>query len=255
VGKTEMSEKPIIPVEALEGVMTKAFVDKSVAPGLFWDALLKANLYTPISEDAGEIDESREFPMLLGVDDHGKNVVWFFTSPAAMVDYTGQTLRYVELPSSSMMANVRESEHEVFLIGPGALTLGLHPDLIDSLAEGKVPDLNQEDIRHIPKDAQVYVGAPTDNTTDLIKCFTTLFESTPNVTEAAFMQVADDSGSRLLLGISLKSETRDELKLIAQQVAEAAQGVLEKGKTMDITLINGSLKDAFDKWGVFFYKQ
>jgi hypothetical protein len=42
---------------------------------------------------------------------------------------------------------------------------------------------------------------------------------------------------------------------VAEVVAKAAEGILDKGSTMDITLMNGSLKDAFAKWGKPFFKR
>src|SRR4029077_18253660 len=96
--------KPLIPTEALEGLMKKSFVDHEVPTGLFWDALLKANLYAPLvkgteSRVAAEDDETEEYPLLLGVDAEGKNIIWLFTSPAVMVAYIEQELPFLELGS------------------------------------------------------------------------------------------------------------------------------------------------------------
>jgi hypothetical protein len=43
--------------------------------------------------------------------------------------------------------------------------------------------------------------------------------------------------------------------LIKGMIARASEGVLDKGKTLDITLISGSLKDAFEKFGKPFFKR
>src|SRR5690242_10359769 len=89
---------PLIPSEAVEGLMRKAFLDRTMAPGLFWDALLKADLVIPTSDDQEQApvdvpkDELDEVPMRLGVDSQGRYVVWLFTSLAALTDYTDREL-------------------------------------------------------------------------------------------------------------------------------------------------------------------
>src|ERR1044071_189180 len=220
---------PLIPTEALEGLMKKAFVDQEAPAGLFWDALLKANLYTPLVKGtepraATEEDEMEEYPLLLGVDANGENVIWLFTSPAVMTGYIEQELPYLELGSQKMFSKLQEVEYEVVLIGPNGLTLGLHPQLIKTLSEGKVPEGSDQKIRHIPKDAEVFVGAPSENTKELEDRFIDLFKKIPGVQEASFVQISDDAGSRLLLGLKLEKESREELKIVAQRVAEAAEG-------------------------------
>src|SRR5262245_10457226 len=92
----------LIPPEALEGLMTKSFVENKIEPGLFWDALLKANLYLPVSaKDASagkEVDElSDEIPILLGTDAEGTEVLWLFTSPQIMRDYIEEDLPHREI--------------------------------------------------------------------------------------------------------------------------------------------------------------
>jgi len=39
-----------IPPEALEGLMKKAFMDESLSPEHFWDALLNAHIYIPLAK-------------------------------------------------------------------------------------------------------------------------------------------------------------------------------------------------------------
>jgi hypothetical protein len=246
---------PIIPFEALEGVMKKAFLEQAIAPGLFWDALLKANLYVPLAADR-EMKDPDDIPMLLGVDPDGKHVVWLFTSPGVMLEYTEQQLPYKAFLSTFILSTFRETDRDVVLIGPEGLTLKLHPELVDSLSEGRVPEVTEEQIRHVPKDQPVLVGAPSEESVELESRFIELFESLPDVLEASFVTVAEEGGDpRLLLGLRLTDTSRAHLKVIAQQVAKAAEGILDKGQSMDITLIDGSLKGAFEKWGKFFYKK
>jgi hypothetical protein len=251
---------PIIPIEALEGLMRKAFLDNAVAPGLFWDALLKCNLYVPLSKkvnkeelEGGSKTQMDEIPLLLGVDSQGKHVLWLFTSPHVMVEYIEQDLPYLGMLTPNLLSNLKDSEHELVLIGPDGLTLGLNKGLVASLAEGKVPDPPKEEVRHIAKDTEVYVGKPPEKPVALEERLTLLFKDLTEVTEACFIQIADDTGSRLLLGVKLTEESRQSLQKVAEAVAAAAQGILEKGKTMDITLMNGSLKAAFAKWGTSFF--
>ncbi len=244
---------PKIPFEALEGLMRKAFIEQSVNPGLFWDALLNSHLTVPLAKDADEND--KQIPILLGQDSKGGHVVWLFTSVDAMVEYVEQDLKYMTMPAPKILDRLRESTHEIVLIGPDGITLNLHPELVASLADGRVPEQPVEEVRNIPKDTSVYVGKPEDDVVALESRFIELFNDLPTVTEACFIQIADDAGSRLLLGLKLLDESRENFKSVASQVAKAAEGVLEKGKTMDITLINRSLKDAFEKWGEPFYRK
>lgn len=232
--------------------MTKAFLEGTVAAGLFWDALLKCHLYVPVAVNARGAEED-EIPMLLGVGANGELVVWLFTSPEIMASYTERELTFKAVNARSLFASVADSEHEVVLIGPDGLTLSLHPDLIATLADGKVPEAPEEEIRTVPKDTTVSVGAPSDDSLDLEERFREVFSTMPEVIEAAFVQVGDDAGSRLLLGLRLEDQTEDGLRDVAGVVAKTAEGILEKGKTMDITLIDRSLKGAFEKWGKFFY--
>lgn len=246
--------EPLIPSRAVEGLMTKAFLEGTMAAGLFWDALLKCALYVPVQVDAPGAEED-EIPMLLGVGTNGELVVWLFTSPEAMASYTERELTFKSVPARSLFASVADSEHEVVLIGPDGLTLSLHPDLIATLADGKVPETPEEEVRYIPKKADVAVGEPSAESLPLEACFREAFAGMPEILEAAFIQVADDAGSRLLLGLRLVDQTEDGLRDVAGVVAKAAEGVLDKGKTMDITLIDRSLKGAFEKWGKFFYRR
>ena len=239
--------------------MKKSFVDQEVPTGLFWDALLKANLYAPLvkgtpSRTAAEDEEMDEYPLLLGVDSAGANVIWLFTSPDVMVAYIEQDLPFLELASQNMFSKLLESEYDVVLIGHEGLTLGLHPELIKTLSEGKVPETGDQKVKFVPKDAEVFIGAPKDETAVLEEKFVELFKNLPQVMEAGFVQIADDAGSRLLLGLKLENESREVLKGIAQKLATCAEGVLEKGNTMDITLMSGSLNEGFKKWGKVFYK-
>lgn len=250
-GRLTMTDA-LIPPKAVEGLMTKAFVDETVAAGLFWDALLKCNLYVPVSERAVGAEED-EIPMLLGVGGGGELVVWLFTSPEVMASYTERQLTFRDVPARTLFASVSDSEHEVVLIGPDGLTLSLHPDLIATLADGKVPEAPEEEMKMVSKQAAINVGAPSLNSETLEARFRELFEKLPQVAQASFIQVADDAGPRLLLGLRLDDQTEDRLREVAALVAKAAEGVLEKGKTMDITLIDRSLKGAFEKWGKVFY--
>lgn len=252
----------LIPHDALEGLMRKAFLEGVVEPGLFWDAFLKANLYVPISTGEGgfkpgpqKAEGLEEFPVLLGVDSSGSHVLWLFTSPTVMTDYTERDLAYLELPSGTILTNLRDSEYEVVLIGPERLTLSLHPDLIESLADGKVPEPADQEMKLVSKKSQVQVGAVDDDTGPLEGRFKTLFENDDSVREAVFIKITDDSGPRLLLGLKLTDESKQNFRRVAGLIAKASEGVLEKGKTMDITLIGGSLKDAFEKFGKPFFKR
>lgn len=243
---------PLIPAEALEGLMKKAFQEQTVNPGLFWDALVNAHLVVPLAQSLAE-DDDRQIPMLLGVDPEGKNVVWLFTSAPAMVEYIEKDLRYLTMPAKELLNRLSDSKHDIVLIGPDGITLNLHPELVASLGEGRVPEQPVEEVRHIPKDTTVSVGPPIDDASKLETRFTELFRAHSEVLEARFIQISDDAGSRLLLGLRLTDQSQDAFRKIAQLVAKAAEGVLEKGKTMDITLLDRSLKDAFEKFGSAFY--
>ena len=245
---------PLIPPEALEGLMLKAFQEEAVNPGLFWDAFLNAHLVVPLAGVKPPEDDS-QIPLLLGVDPEGKSVVWIFTSSQAMVEYIEKDLRFLTMPSKDLLKRLEGNKHDIVLIGPDGLTLHLHPELVTSLAEGRVPEQPAEEIRHIPKDTQVAVGKPVDDPSKLESRFRELFLSHPEVLEGCFIQISDDNGSRLLLGIRLADESNEEFKRIAGLIAKAAEGTLEKGKTMDITLIGRSMKGAFEKWGTPFYKK
>lgn len=245
---------PLIPFEALEGLMRKAFQEQTVNPGLFWDAFLNSHLVVPLSGKA-PVEDDGKIPMLLGQDSEGKNVVWVFTSSHAMVEYIERDLRYLTMPAKELMKRLEGNAHDVVLIGPDGITLNLHPDLIASLAEGKVPEQPAEEVRNIPKNTTVSVGEAGEDAHPLETRFRALFLRHPEVLEATFIQIADDSGARLLLGLRLENESREELKRIAGLVAQAAEGILEKGKTMDITLLDRSMKDAFEKWGTPFYRK
>jgi hypothetical protein len=250
--------KALIPPEALEGLMRKAFVDRAVEPGLFWDALLNSHLYVPVkaaSPDEDPAMERDEIPMLLGLDADGKQVVWLFTSPEAMGDYTEEELAFEEIESTKILKSIRSSKHQIVLIGPDGLTLALHNELIRSLSDGKVPEIPAEDLRLMPKDTEVFVGKPEQDVSALEARLKILFEEIKNVVEACFIQVSYGGGPRLLLGLRLKEETREALRKVAEQVAKASEGVLEKGAEMDITFIDLSLKSAFDKWGKPFFKK
>lgn len=254
-----MSVSPI-PHDALEGLMRKAFLEGVVEPGLFWDAFLKASLFVPISTGEGgykpgpqKAEGLEEFPVLLGVDSSGTHVLWLFTSPGVMTDYTERDLAYLELPSATILSNLRDTEYEVVLIGPERLTLSLHPELIESLADGKVPEPAEQEMKLVSKKSQVQVGPVDDDTGPLEERFTHLFQDEETVLEATFIKISDDSGPRLLLGLKLADESKQNFRKVAGLIAKASEGVLEKGKTMDITLIGGSLKDAFSKFGKPFY--
>lgn len=244
---------PLIPAAALEGLMKKAFQEQAVNPGLFWDALLNAHLVVPLAAEREE--KEGQIPILLGVDSEGNHVVWLFTSSQAMVEYIERDQRFLVMPSRDLFNQLQNNEHEIVLIGPDGLTLNMHPDLIASLAEGRVPEQPQEEIRNIPKDTSVMVGSPSEDTSALESKFKELFANVPDVLEACFIQIADDSGSRLLLGVRLTDESKDRFKQVAGLVAKAAEGVLEPGKTMDITLLDRSMKGAFEKWGKSFFKR
>lgn len=247
--------EPLIPSKAVEGLMTKAFVEQTVAAGLFWDALLKCHLYVPVSDKPDQASGDDEIPVLLGVGSGGELVIWLFTSPEAMTTYTERQLPYREVSARTLLASVADSEHDVVLIGPDGLTLSLHPELIATLADGKVPEAAEEQVKSASKEAQIFVGPPSMETGPLAERFRELFSTMPQVLEATFLQVADDAGPRLLLGLRLVEPDENVLREVAGLVARAAEGVLEKGKTMDITLIDRSLKGAFEKWGKPFYKR
>jgi hypothetical protein len=252
-----------IPFEALEGLMRKAFIEGEAEPGLFWDAFLKANLYVPVST-GGETgykpgpqkaEGLEEFPVLLGVDSSGNHVLWLFTSPHVMSDYTERDLAYLELPAPTILSNLIDSDYEVVLIGPERLTLSLHPDLISSLADGKVPEPMDQEMKLVSKSAKVEVSEIKEGVDKLAARFSGLFQTEPTVLEATFIQISDDSGPRILLGLKLSDESKPNFRRVAALIAKASEGVLEKGKTMDITLIGGSLKDAFEKFGKPFFKR
>lgn len=250
----------IIPPEALEGLMKKAFTEGAFSPGLFWDALLNSNLYVPVTEEIEEETEdgsskTEDIPILLGVDADGRQVIWLFTSPKAMFEYTEQELTFRSVLSPRIFGSLTESKYQIVLIGPEGLTLSLHPELVRSLAERKVPDVTDESIRHIPKDAQVFVGKPSEDVSILEKKLAELFASMDNVLEGCFIQISYDGAPRLLLGLRLGKESKDNLRVVAEAVAKASEGVLDRGKEMDITFMNLSLKNAFAKWGVPFYKR
>lgn len=256
-----MTEHPLIPSEAIENLMKKVFEEGGAATGLFWDAFLNANVFIPLSKPKGgehaqklAYSPNESIPILLGVDADGGHVIWVFTSLEVMVDYTEQDLDYLSLRASEFLQRVKGNKHDVVLIGPNGITLRLHPGLVASLADGKVPEAPVEEVRHVPKESPIHVGKAIDSAA-LEARFKTLFSELPDVLEACFIQIEDDAGSRLLLGIQLREETREKLKDIAAVVARAAEGVLDKGKTMDITLLNGSLKEAFAKWGTTFFKR
>jgi hypothetical protein len=176
-----------IPHEALEGLMRKAFIEGEAEPGLFWDAFLKANLCVPISTggESGfkpgpqKAEGLEEFPVLLGVDSSGNHVLWLFTSPHVMADYTERDLAYLELPAATVMANVRDSDYEIVLIGPARLTLSLHPDLVNSLADGKVPEPAEQDMKLVSKSAKVEVSELKEGGDKLAARFSDVFENEP----------------------------------------------------------------------------
>jgi hypothetical protein len=252
----------LIPPSALEGLMRKVFLDRSLAAGLFWDALLKADLFIPLAEKnaaaappTAETDV-RELPLLLGIDDKGTHVAWLFTSSETLVDYTERDLPYVQMNARSLLTNLMKVERDVVLIGPDGLTLRLHPDLMKSLSEGVVPDAANREIRYVPKEATVSVGpAQSEQVTALEGAFATLFGSIADVKEARFIQISDDAGPRLLLGLRLDENSRERLRVVAELVAKAAEGILPNGDSLDITLLDGSLKEAFNKHGKAFYSR
>ncbi len=250
----------LIPSEALEGLMKKVFVDTSLDIGLFWDAILRAHLYIPVSsapESQGEPDfdpeKLPEIPVVLGRDSKGSDVLWLFTSPRVIVEYTEKDLPYLEFSAVKIFSSIKTLKYPIVLIGPNQVTLELDDALVRTLAEGKSPEPGEENIRYIPKDTQVMVGPATDEKAALEKKFFEFFQKLPEVLEAAFIQVSDDTGSRLLLGVKLSVESKEEFRRVAHLIATAAEGLLEKGKTMDITLMSGTLKDAFEKFGSYFY--
>lgn len=252
--------------------MRKVFLDNAIEAGLFWDALLKANLYVPLAEDKPKekleeipLETPDGYPMLLGVDADGNNIVWLFTSPTVMKEYLQHEYPHLEIGATEILAHFEESKNDVVLIGPEQLTLKLHPKLVASLAEGKVPEGVEN--TNIAKEAKVFVGPATEEAVALESKFKELFNSLPEVLEAVFIQVADDAimpaegeapptepaNARLLLGLRLQTESREAFQRIAQLIAKSSEGVLDKGRTMDITLIDGSLKEAFKKWGKPFF--
>lgn len=242
--------------------MKKVFVDMAVDPGLFWDAILRAHLFVPVSKAAGPEAESGvdseaegEIPVVLGRDAKGNDVLWLFTSPKVIEEYTEQKLPYLELPSPKIFSTVKHLKYPIVLIGPGQVTLEMDSALVGTLSEGRVPEKTEENIRYIAKETQVMVGAPMEDRAPLENKFRELFGAQEVVLEASFIQVSDDTGTRLLLGLKLKDESKDEFRRVAHIVANAAEGVLDKGKTMDITLMSGSLKEAFEKYGIVFFKR
>ncbi|MCB4756799.1 MAG: SseB family protein [Elusimicrobia bacterium] len=267
--------KAIIPPDALEALMRKVFLEKAMSPGLFWDALLKANLFVPTAKSGETLvtktetpAPGEEFPMVLGVDSEGRHIAWLFTSPQVLKDYTEQDLPYVEIAAGQIFERFKETAYDVVLIGPEQLTLKLHPKLVSSLAEGKVPE--EGDIPNMAREARVFAGPAVPAAEALEKRFSDLFQTLPEVQEAVFIQVADESflppegasgadfrpaGCRLLLGLRLKLESKEEFQRVAHLIAQATEGVLGRGETMDITLINGSLKTAFEKFGKPFFKR
>jgi len=262
----------LIPSNALETLMRKVFLENAIEAGLFWDALLKSNLYVPLAEDKPKekaeevpLETPDGFPMLLGVDGDGNNIVWLFTSPAIMKEYLQHDYPHLEIGATEILSHFEETRNDVVLIGPDQLTLKLHPKLIASLAEGKVPEGLES--KNMAKESKVFVGPATEDAAALESRFKELFNSIPEVMEAVFIQVADDAivpatedasatepaNARLLLGLRLQTESREEFQRIAQLIAKASEGVLDKGRTMDITLIDGSLKEAFSKFGKAFF--
>jgi len=191
-----------IPIKALEGLMKKVFVDMSLQPGLFWDAALKSNLYLPLARPIKEADEGGDLPIQLGLDNQGKSVLWIFTSPQAMTDYTEKDFSYFKLPGKKMFERIKKTKHEIILIGPEGITLNLDSGLVTSLAEGKVPQPPEENVRNIPKDTKVKVGRAIDNTEELEDKFSVLFDEMEEVEEASFIQVEDDRGNEILACLS-----------------------------------------------------
>ncbi len=252
----------LIPSDALEGLMKKVFIEMAVDPGLFWDAILRAHLYIPISASKEQMKEPgfdpeqlAEIPVVLGRDAKGMDVLWLFTSPRIIQEYTEPDLPFLEFPAVKLFGSVKNLKYAVVLIGPDQITLELDPALVRTLSDGRAPEPGEENIRYIPKDTSVTVSSPPEDRVPLEKKFTEVFGDHPEVLEASFVQVSDDTGSRLLLGLKLVDESKEEFRRVAHLIAKAAEGTLDKGKTMDITLINGTLKDAFEKFGVSFYKK
>jgi hypothetical protein len=171
-----------------------------------------------------------------------------------MIDYTEQDLRYITMASGDLLKIVLQSKNNIVLIGPESLTLKLHRDLVSELSEGRVPTEPVEQVKTVPKESMIYVGPRSDDASVLEARFRNLFAAHPEVLEAGFVQIRDDSGSRLLLGLKLEDESRAAFQAIAALVAKAAEGALPPSKTMDITLTSGSLKEAFEKFGHPFYK-
>lgn len=239
--------------------MKKVFQEQSVQPGLFWDAVLKADLVLPLTrpfeEDMAQSNGMEDMPVQLGLDSSGKRILWIFTSVSALEEYTEKSLPCYKCNGKEMFERIKETGLETVLIGPDRITLGLDDKLVDSLAEGTVPQPPAESERVLTKETKLMVSRPSDSTAELEETFSDLFKSMPDVLEAAFLQVSDETGSRLLLGLRLESESRDDLKRVAMRVAKAAEGVMEPGKTMDVTLIGGSLNEAFQKWGKTFYRK
>jgi len=255
---TVVSAAPKIPSNALEGLMRKAFREQTVSPGLFWDALLNSNLVAPLAplkKDESEQPDPARLPLLLGEGDSGERVVWLFTSSESMIDYTEQELRYVSMASRDLLKIVLQSKNNIVLIGPDGLTLKLHRELVAALSEGRVPTEPVEELKTVPKESMIYIGPRSDDASVLEARFRNLFASHPEVLEAGFVQIRDDAGSRLLLGLKLEDESRAAFQAIAALVAKAAEGALPPSKTMDITLTSGSLREAFKKFGHPFYKK
>ncbi len=251
-----LSEPARIPAVALEGLMRKAFREQAVSPGLFWDALLNASLVAPLAPaKKGEVEtpDPASLPLLLGEGESGERVVWLFTSSEALVEYTEQSLRTISMASRDLLKLVLQSKHNIVLIGPDGLTLKLDRALVSSLSEGRVPAEPAEEVRAVPKESMIYVGPRSDDASVLEARFRNLFATHPEVLEADFVQIRDDAGSRLLLGLKLEDESRAAFQAIAALVAKAAEGALPPNQTMDITLTSGSLKDAFKKFGHPFY--
>jgi len=243
-----------IPIEALEGLMRKVFVERSIPPDLFWDAALKADLYVPLSQRS---EQEEDKSIQLGVDSKGQNILWVFTSPNVLHEYTERYFTCYGLVGQEMFKKIKDIPHPVILIGPEGITLSLDAKLIQSLADGKVPVLKEKDAEPLTQTLRLKVTrAAEEELKPLEDRFVPLFQALTEVLAASFIKVEDEnSGARLLLGLRLETNNRDSLKRIATEVAKAAEGVLDQGKTMDITLIDGSLKDAFEKWGKTFYKK
>lgn len=250
--------KPLIPPEALEGLFRKAFLDRTLQPGLFWEGLIKSDLFVPVAQGAEVPDpdtDGAEIPIVLGQDETGKRVAWVFTSPGAMVEYMEKEFPVMAMAAPRLLKRVLEFEVDIVLIGPDGVVLRLHPELVRGLSEGKAPETLEEEERTVPKEAQVYVGRPSEDTTALEARFKELFETVPEVKEAQLLQMSDDAGPRLVMGLRLNDDSKDALRRVGELIAKAAQGVLDKGKSMEVTLINRSLKGAFEKWGKTFFRR